>query len=241
MSGAAATEIEVLPLRRLDLSYAPFAWRFAKERRAEIDVHFRKLQRDKPALWNGRVLLLREPIVESGVLRGSFFDTDFASFLALRDWNFPDPSVRNCFAMAALQTCDGAFALGLMGAHTANAGKIYFPCGTPDLDDVQGGRVDLHGSVLRELEEETGLGSDEVEVAAGWDAVFAGAQIALMKRVRARETRDALHQRFTRHIAGQTQPELARIDLVRGPAELDPRVLPFVAAYLRHRWAADPT
>ncbi len=50
--------------------------------------------------------------------------------------------------MGAVRASDGAFLLGVMGAHTANAGKIYFPAGTPDPDAMSSGEtVDLAGSV----------------------------------------------------------------------------------------------
>ena len=108
------------------------------ERRAEIDAHFAAEQRERPKLWNGRVLLGRNPVFAAGRFSADYFETDFASFLAWRDWGFPDRGVFNGFGMGALRSRDGAFVLGEMGEHTSNAGRIYFPSGTPDLDDVSG-------------------------------------------------------------------------------------------------------
>ena len=145
----------------LDLAVKPWSWPFAEARRAEIDAHFAEKQREKPALWNGRVLLGRSPVFSGERFSASYFETDFASFLAWRDWGFPDKEVFNGFGMGALLSQDGAFALGEMGQHTANAGRIYFPAGTPDLDDVRGEALDIEGSVAREVEEETGLAPDD--------------------------------------------------------------------------------
>ena len=61
-----------------------------------------------------------------------------------------------------------------MGQHTANAGRIYFPSGTPDLDDISDGAVDIAGSVARELEEETGLLPGDYRADADWDCVVTG-------------------------------------------------------------------
>src|SRR3954468_4719660 len=174
-------DIPLIPLKRLELRFEPALWPFEIERRAEIDAHFAKLRAAKPEMWNGRVLLLRRGEIANGVLSGAYSEVDFARFIAWRDWGFPDTSARNCFAMAALRSSDGAFLLGVMGAHTANAGRIYFASGTPDLDDVIGDAVDLDGSVMRELTEETGLGAADVRPASGWHAVFAGPRIGMMK------------------------------------------------------------
>ena len=147
----------------------PRPWRFADERRADIDAYFADMQRRK-AVWNGRVLLLHDWALKDDVMRGDFLETDFASYIAWRDWGFPDGGVTNCFAQGALRAADGAFLLGVMGAHTAGAGSIYFPSGTPDPKDVAGGTVDLDGSVMRELHEDTGLTAADVTAAPGWHA-----------------------------------------------------------------------
>ena len=79
----------------------------------------------------------RDPVFAGDRFSASYFETDFASFLAWRDWGFPDRSVFNGFGMGALRCSDGAFVLGEMGRHTSNAGRIYFPSGTPDPDDIR--------------------------------------------------------------------------------------------------------
>src|ERR1035438_4965201 len=133
----------------LGLGLQPWSWPFAQARRAEIDAHFAIQQREKPQMWNGRVLLARNPDFSGDRFSASYFETDFANFLAWRDWGFPDASVFNGFGMGALRCSDGAFVLGEMGEHTANAGRIYFPSGTPDPDDIRGDAVDIAGSVAQ--------------------------------------------------------------------------------------------
>ena len=83
--------------------------------------------------------------------------------------------------MAALRGADGAFLLGEMAPHTMNAGKTYFPAGTPDPADIFDGKVDLDASARRELLEETGIAADEAAIRRDWTVVFAPGRIACMK------------------------------------------------------------
>ena len=88
------TDIAVHRIDRLDLRFEPRAWPFAQDLRARIDAHFKTLQQDKP-LWNGRVLLMFEHEIAGTTMRGTYLETDYASFLAWRDWDFPDKAMRN--------------------------------------------------------------------------------------------------------------------------------------------------
>ena len=219
-------------MKRLDLPVTSWHWPFAEVRRGEIDAHFADLQRKTPQLWNGRVLLGREPCFTEDIFCAEYFETDFASFLAWRDWGFPDASVFNGFGMGALRSSDGAYALGEMAAHTANAGKIYFPAGTPDLNDVRDGKVDIAGSVVREVEEETGLTTADYQVADHWDCVVAGPLIALMRGLQSDLDGAALRQRIEMNIAKQATPELAAIHLMRRQSDITTAVPPYMAAFL---------
>jgi 8-oxo-dGTP pyrophosphatase MutT (NUDIX family) len=216
----------------------PWSWPFAETRRTEIDAYFRAAQAAQPALWNGRVLLLRDHAIAGRVMTGSYFETDFASFLAWRDWGFPDRSVRNAFPQAALKAADGAFLLGVMGGHTANAGHIYFPSGTPDPSDVDGDRVDVGASLARELGEETGLDAGDVTIEPGWTAVFDGPRIALFRIVRSAEPAALFRERILRNLASIAEQELADIRVVRSPADYDPQMTGYVTAYLDDYWGS---
>lgn len=221
----------------LDLKVGPWSWPFAVARRAEIDAHFAAKQRERPALWNGRVLLGRNPRFTDSHFAAEYFETDFASFLAWRDWGFPDPDVFNGFGMGALLSSDGAFALGEMGQHTANAGRIYFPAGTPDLDDVRtddaGRRVlDIEGSVAREVEEETGLTPADYRAGPHWDCVFTGPSVAIMRILHVDLPGEALRARIEATLAQQPEPELAAIHLVRGRGDISAVMPNFVTAFI---------
>jgi 8-oxo-dGTP pyrophosphatase MutT (NUDIX family) len=229
-------EPSIVAIDALDLSFAPRPWPFADARRGEIDAHFEMRRRKTPQIWNGRVLLLSECVVGERRLSGTFFETDFASFLAWRDWKCPDPTVTNCFAMGALRTADGAFLVGVMGAHTANSGRIYFPAGTPDPQDIQGTIVDLESNVTREVAEETGLTSDDFSPQAGWCAVVEGARIALFKILHVDAAAPDLRTRILGHLARETEPEFTDIRILRGLGDLDPMMPTFVAAFLNKMW-----
>ena len=220
---------------RLDLSFAPKPWDFAVERRDEIDAFFAALRRDKPSIWNGRVLLLHHHAMKDGVLHGEYLETDYASFAAWRQWDRPAAKVHDCFSAAAILAADGAFLLGVMGPHTFNGGKIYFPCGTPDPKDIVGDKVDLELSVRRELHEETGLSAAEFASEPGWTMITDGPLIAQIKVLRSGEDSVALRKRVLLHLASEQQPELADIRIIRTHKDLDPAMPRFVTAFLESR------
>ncbi len=221
----------------LDLRFQQKPWPFADERRGEIDAHFAQKQREKPELWNGRILLGRDPDFTGDCFRANYFETDFASLLAWRDWGFPDPDVFNGFGMGALRCADGAFVMGEMGRHTANAGQIYFPAGTPDLDDLRDGTVDIAGSVAREIEEETGLTLAEYRPSEHWDCVVVGARIAMMRVLNADIPGEAMRARIEANLAAQHQPELVAIHLVRGISDLTPAMPRFISAFIAQQFS----
>jgi 8-oxo-dGTP pyrophosphatase MutT (NUDIX family) len=222
----------------LDLKVRSTLWPFAQARRTEIDAYFASEQRKKPTIWNGRVLLGRNPVFTENRLTADYFETDFASFLAWRDWGFPDTGVFNGFGMGALHCSDGAFVLGEMAAHTANAGRIYFPSGTPDLDDIRDGTVDIAGSVAREVLEETGLTEADYAAGAHWDCVVSGAAIAMIRLLRVDTPGEALRARIDSNLARQQQPELCAIHLVRELRDLTPAMPRFVTAFIEAQLSA---
>jgi 8-oxo-dGTP pyrophosphatase MutT (NUDIX family) len=212
----------------------PWRWAFADERRSEISAHFAALRVKTPALWNGRILLGRNPVFERDCFRADYFETDFASLLAWRDWGFPDKGVFNGFGMGALRGNDGAFVLGEMAASTANAGRIYFPSGTPDLSDLRGGAFDIAGSIVREVEEETGLSRTDYRADPFWYCVVAGPLIAVIQLLDVDMPVEQLRARIARTLAGQAAPELRAIHLVRGPEDFTPAMPVFVTAFIDH-------
>ncbi|MDE2578358.1 MAG: NUDIX hydrolase [Hyphomicrobiales bacterium] len=226
---------EILRVDRLDCPVVAYDWPFARANAAKVATHWQEKVAQKPALFDGRVLLCQAPQLSEGVYRANYFETAFSAFMAWRDFGFPGDDVYNGFGMAALRSADGAFLLGEMAAHTASAGAIYFPAGTPDLHDIAAGRVDLARSVVRELREETGLDAADAEVAPDWTIVKLNRRIAYMKTIRFDICADELVRRFERWRAGESHPELAALHALRSLDDLARLDCPdFIRAYIAH-------
>ena len=237
----------ILEVSELELTFKPSRWEFAERQSAAIAAHWGRLTKAKPSLFNGRVLLLRERVIETGrdgdlKLKGIYFETDYADYVAWAAFGNPGRPVENCFGMAALRCADGAFLLGEMAQHTFTAGEIYFPAGTPDPNDVFDGRVDLEASVRRELLEETGVKAEETTMEPGWTLVFMPPRIACMKLMTLPVPSAQVKARIQAYLAEDAHSEFARMHVIRDPDDIDDKRVPtFVAAYLRDAFAHKST
>jgi 8-oxo-dGTP pyrophosphatase MutT (NUDIX family) len=229
----------MVEVAELDFVLEPTPWPFSKTHASSIAAHWKELSEAKPALYNGRILLMgRRSLVRraEGTLRleGAFFETDYADYVAWRAFGHPGERVDNRFSMAALRTAEGAFLLGEMAPHTFNGGQIYFPAGTPDPSDVFGRRVDLEASARRELFEETGVSDEEAAIGRSWTVIFDAQRVACMKPMTLALTADAAKTRIDAFLALDPEPEFSRMHIVRSPDDIDEARTPaFVAAYLR--------
>lgn len=218
-------------------------WHWAEANRAAIAAHWERRRAAQPRLFDGRVLVVcgLDPAGEDA-LDVTFLETGYAALLAWLDLGAPaEGEVLNGFAMGALRAADGAFVLGVMAAHTANTGRIYFPAGTPDLSDARpDGSVDLAASVVRELEEETGLGPADYRVGRGWTLVQARGRLAFLKPVHLAEPAEDARARILANLAAQEEPELADVVVVRDRAGIEAARMPdFLPLYLARALGPD--
>ncbi|MFH6783813.1 MULTISPECIES: NUDIX hydrolase [Methylobacterium] len=225
--------VTITPCRRVEAAVVSHDWGWARENRERIAAHWEARRAARPAMFNGTVLMLRRWALADGVLTAELFEAEYAALTALKDWGFPDGGVLNVFAAVVPRTADGTFILGEMGPHTAAAGRVYFPCGTPDPTDIgPDGRVDLAASALRELREETGLVAPEGPD-PGWTIVRDGGLMALLRPVPLSDDEASVTASIAAHLAADAEPELSAIVAVRGVADLDPARMPgFVRHYL---------
>jgi len=226
----------IVRLSRVDAKVEPYDWAFARENAALIAAHWAKISADKPAMFNGRVMLQHRAAIRDGVFEAGYFEVDYAAFLTWRDVGHPGPVIRNGFAMAALRANDGAFLCGKMADHTANGGKVYFAAGTPDRGDaLPDGTLDLAGSATRELGEETGLRVEELQVGEGWTALIEQGRIAFMREVRIDLPADEARALMLERMKDLEEEELSDIVIVRDLTESEKHDMPpFMRRYLAH-------
>ena len=187
------------------------AWPWAEKNADAIAAHWEKAKAEKPALFDGEVLVATEVGIEQSRLVSQHVVTRYSALTYWKSLGFPHAGAFNLFGAGVVVTSDNAVLLGRMADHTANAGYSYFPCGTPDTDDIRDGELDIEGSILRETEEETGLGLSHLHPSdqrwISWD----GPLFCCARRLDTPLTAVEAGTLAAKHLAAQKRPELAQI------------------------------
>lgn len=208
---------KVLRVRNCCLRLGMSSWDFATERDAEISAHWARRKAENPDFFNGGILVMQSPRIESGTFFADLIETDFKSYLFWRESGFPEAGVFDGFGAALIRSVDGDVLLGQQGAGNINSGLAYLPGGFIDPRDVrEDGAVSIDESIARELAEETGLDAEELQRWPGYYVTFCGPKISIAVEYRSALTADTLREVMLSRIADQDDPELEDIVAVSG-------------------------
>ena len=197
--------IIVLDDVQLHLSDEPLA--FGERYRAAIEANWAERLRQAPRLWNGPFFMFSGVSIRGGVLRATAHRTDFATYLFWR----ADPCDRSLSHITGTSmpvTADEALFAVRMAAHTATAGSVYFPAGSFEAGDAEGGRFDVTRSIARELFEETGLDLGAADTDPFHVASHIGGSFHVARRCRLTLTFDECAARLAAHQAETGDDEL---------------------------------
>lgn len=223
----------VVPVSTIDLRVHDAPWPFAEQNAAEIARHWTRRQAENPGFFNGTIHLLESFDLRDGHFSGRVIPTRFASFLYWRDNGYPDKSVRDCFGSALIRSNDGQYILGRQSPGHINTGLTYLPGGFIDQRDVDGdGRVDVAGSVAREMREEAGFDANLFSSPGGALLTFDDCLLSIAIEFVASTPAETLLAEGAAHLSNDAEGELEALVAIKTLADLDTLQVPGYARYL---------
>ena len=207
---------------------------FEVENHDAIAVTWQRLQAENPAVYNGRTVLAESWCVHEGVFRAVCREVNYATLLHWlkgsrgNSWAVP----LHFYAAPAIISGDSKALMGRMAAHTANAGRIYFPSGSMEREDFTDGMADFAGNMRREVLEETGI--DLADAKAGEEyLLWQGRGVAaLIREYRFEEAAETLRLKMLEFCRSEkSDGELDDI-LAFGPGATDPAMPSPMRAWL---------
>ena len=222
----------LVPLKAVELALVKGPHPYEHCHGEEIDHEWQRLKAEKPTLFDGRFCLMESlKLSADGVLRGTFHMGRYATFLHWRIHR--RTGLEHVFAHAVPVLSDDALLAVQMAGKTANAGRVYFPAGSFDDQDVREGMIDVESNMVREVAEETGIDLDrrtQEDTLWLWSGLDGASCVFRRYSIpfRSHEAEEAVEK----HIASEAQPELASAVILRTlgdlPATAPAHMAPFV-------------
>jgi 8-oxo-dGTP pyrophosphatase MutT (NUDIX family) len=216
---------QILPVDFVDVRLDPEPHPFERDNAEAIAANWAAEKALTPAMFDGTVVLLSELAYAESRLTGRCHAVRFSTFMLWRKLK-PITSAEHSFAHAMLISSDNALVAIRMGAHTVNAGKVYFAAGSFEPEDFHNGLVDLDYNMAREVREETGL---ELGKARGEERCYAlsgDTGTAIVRCYHLAETADEVASRIERFVATDPEPEIEGPVIIRGMHDLPDRLMP---------------
>ncbi len=211
---------EVVKVDTCNLKVGRETWAWAVGNADAIALNWQLQKIKNPSYYNGGIQILTGHRIADGMFWGHFAATDFASFLHWRGERYPDDSVRDCFGCAILRSAEGYLLLGRQAVGNLNADRAYCPGGFIDPVDVCDAVIDIDGSIMREIAEETGLDVSTLNRMPGYVIIAADASIAIGIEFHSKLPADQLRGQIMQHLEREEKPELADILIVRQTADI---------------------
>ncbi len=221
----------ILPVDEVEVMLDPSPHPFERDNQAAIAQNWLLEKAAKPALFNGTMALLSELAYREGRLTGRCHAVNYATFLYWRS-NRATPGAGHAFAHPMLVSRDNALIAIRMGAHTVNAGRVYFAAGSFEAEDFPGGKVDMHFNMAREVLEETGLDIDTARRGRRHYALATERGTVIFRRYFLDEDADEIAARIGEFVAGDADPEIEGPVVIRGPDDLPDGLMPHMRALI---------
>ncbi|PRD45135.1 NUDIX hydrolase [Phyllobacterium phragmitis] len=223
-------ENTVIPIDRVEVRVVPGALDYAIANKAAIERNWRDELAANPNLFNGEFYFAPQASIGDGVLRADFVRTLYETLLY---WRRDPQEIRpwHIFGVGVVVSADNHLIAARMAARNAGGGRIYFPAGSIDDNDIADGMVDYDSNSRREVHEETGLDLSHARQETKIHLVTGNRSIALFRRYRFAEDAATLIGRIEDHLAGQDDPELDQIIKVTGPGQMGEATPSYVKAF----------
>ncbi len=213
-------EKTVIPLKNAVVGIDGGPLEYEVQHHADIAANWVRATSANPALFNGSFFMAEHAGIADEVFRATYYRTRFATMMHWKT-NTTNDKPWHIFGVGVIVSNDNKLIAGRMAASTSAAGRIYFPAGSFDEDDVVDQYVDIDGNMHREVEEETGIKLAEAGSRDGdIHLVTASRSIALFRRHYFNASADELLERICGHLAADEDSELDEITAISAAGEM---------------------
>lgn len=223
-------ENTVYKIDRVDVRVLPGPLSYSDKNRHAIDANWEKAVGANPTLFDGEIYLAPEAHLHNGVLEAAFRRTSFSTLMYWRDDREPEKPW-HIFGVGVIVSAEGHLIAARMSAHNAVAGRVYFPAGSIDDNDIVDGRADYLTNMAREVREETGIDLHGAKAEDNSHLVTADGSIALFRRYYFDLSTVELLQRIQANLSIQSEPELSEIIPVKQAGAMGNATPSYVRAF----------